>query len=627
MKRLNKALLTLMLAMPCVGMTQTATLEFQNTHPDVILQMNFNQYSKNFIIGRAREVIKELKGIDIFDHTMNLPKFDAYVHEKGVADYIVGDLGKHLSNMIQGSLKGAKTTVDVYDFNYKLGRPRAIIDLDKTSEDGLDFIVKLQMSSLRVSVDALYVNNHSPGVDVIRTIENGQSRTQIINPQLRTILDDVYLKLDNPEDRPMLIIDAGKGRRGHELSVISGEIKIRMVQDVDGSLKLQYRDFKVNLFGADTAEEFAPYIDLQVGPDTKIGGLESIEFGQANNRVRGHNLEKLLLDKKVLIAELLAQPIINAVFSDDVKEMVKSKVDGVVIRPNVKKEIPAVGLGFQTKINEIGVINPDRTKFDDQLRVAVDVDLFKLGQEDKAFNPPYAKVVTKNLSKSLEKIHSQIASDRNTFVISLDQDFINHGMSIFLKENEKELLEGNVPSYMHFGKHGGFVIFDDEAQGKLVLDLLAREKFFKRMLMAIGTGRSKYYFPGVLIPEFSIVNKNKIPHLVLRIKDIDITDETLMNGAYGLPSNLDRGWLKKLVTKYVRDEFKAAIGSVLQELPLPMLQGLNISDVLEIKSDGHGRLNIMMDLSPASPEGRKFTYQLPKVIGDIVKNSKKNKKS
>jgi hypothetical protein len=69
------------------------------------------------------------------------------------------------------------------------------------------------------------------------------------------------------------------------------------------------------------------------------------------------------------------------------------------------------------------------------------------------------------------------------------------------------------------------------------------------------------------------------------------------------------------------------VGTVLQELPLPMLSGLNIQDVLEIKSDGHGRLNIMMDLSPASPEGRKFTYQLPKVISEIVKNAKKNKKS
>jgi hypothetical protein len=286
-----------------------------------------------------------------------------------------------------------------------------------------------------------------------------------------------------------------------------------------------------------------------------------------------------------------------------------------------------VGLGFQTQVNEIGIINPDRALFDDQLRVGVDIDLYKLGQEDKEFNPPYAKVVKKNLQKSNELLHSQIASDRNTLIISLDQDFINKGMSIFLKDNEKELLEGNVPSYMHFGQHGGFVIFDNDEQGKLVLDLLAREKFFKRMLMAIGTGRSKYFFPGVLIPEFSIVNKNKIPHLVVKIKDVDITDDTLMNGAYGLASNLDRGWLKKLVTKYVRDEFKASIGSVLQELPLPMLEGLNISDVLEIKSDGYGRLNIMMDLSPASPEGRKFTYQLPKVISSIVKNAKKNKKS
>jgi hypothetical protein len=627
MKKMNNLLAGILLSLPLSGFAQSVKLDFQNTYPDIVMQMNFNQYSKNFIIGRAREVIKELKGIDIFDHTLNLPKFNAYAHEKGVADYIVGDLGKHLSNMIQGSLKGATTTVDVFDFNYKLGRPRAIIDFDQTSEDGLDFIVKLQLSSLRISVDSVYVNNHSPGVEVNHVLVDGVPRTQIINPQLRTVLDDVFLQIDNPEDRPMLIIEAGKGKRGNDLAVLSGEIKIRMIHDQDGSLRLQYRDFKVNLFGADTPEEFAPYIDLQVGPDTKIGGLESIEFGQANHRIRSQNLQKLLLDKKLVIAEMLAQPIINTVFSDDVKEMVRAKVDGVIIRPNVKKEIPAVGLGFQSKINEIGIINPDRNRFDDQLRVAVDVDMYKLGQENAPFNPPYANYVKKDLNKSNELLHSQIASDRNTFIISLDQDFINQGMSIYLKENEKELLEGNVPSYMKFGKHGGFVIFDDEFQGKLVLDLLAREKFFKRMLMTVATGRSKYFFPGVLIPEFSMVLKKNIPHLVVKIKDIDISDETLMDGAYGIPSNLDRGWLKKLVTKYVRNEFKASVGTVLQELPLPMLSGLNIQDVLEIKSDGHGRLNIMMDLSPASPEGRKFTYQLPKVISEIVKNAKKNKKS
>ena len=78
--------------------------------------------------------------------------------------------------------------------------------------------------------------------------------------------------------------------------------------------------------------------------------------------------------------------------------------------------------------------------------------------------------------------------------------------------------------------------FDDNKQGKLVIDMFARDKLFMRVASAIVTGRSKYNFPLVMTPEIVIEMKDDIPTLVVKAKSIDITEETLRKGVYGVPA-------------------------------------------------------------------------------------------
>ena len=122
-----------------------------------------------------------------------------------------------------------------------------------------------------------------------------------------------------------------------------------------------------------------------------------------------------------------------------------------------------------------------------------------------------------------------------------------------------------------------------------------------------------------MTPEISFEIREDIPTLVVKIKDVDMTDETLENGMYGVPSNLGKGRFKKMVKNMVRDSLKGLVNSTQAEIPLPQLKGLNVTDVFQIKSDGHGRLNLMLDLSPKRSKARLFTRKLPHVIANFLK--------
>jgi hypothetical protein len=612
-----------------LGTTQASSLlTLKETVPSVIIQMNSNQYAKNMILNTVKNTVADLQGYDFFDRTMHLPKFSPYLHDKGIADYITGDLGVMLADMLAVPLKGATTTVDVYDFNYKIFRPRLLIEVDHEEQEHLDLNLKVQVSKLEIDVDAVYVNNHSPGVEVIRSYdvqgENKLKRSRIINPELRTILDDVYLKIQSEKDKKILVIDGSidstspKVTANDEVSILSANIKIRVIPENDGSLRLKFMGFNVNLFGSESGEDFAKHIHLGIGDDSKIGGLESIEIGDGNNVLRSHRLFSSIVKKKIEISRLLTRPIIDQIFNDKIKKVIEEKINAVTLNPNIQKEIPAVGMSLNMGVSEIGVLNPNLKKFDDQIRVALDINLKKLDGH-VPFVPSYKPFTKKDYKKSEDIIFEEISSDRHSLIVSVSQELINNGLAAFINGKKETLLEGSAPKYVSIGEKGVFIIFDDKNQGKIVMDLFAKDKFFMRTITGIVTGRQKFFFPVVMIPEISIVMKDDIPTLVVKIKDVDMSDKTLENGAYGVPSNLGKGRFKKLVKKMVKESLVELVNSTQAELPLPQMQGLNINDVFMIKSDGHGRLNLMLDLSPKHGRARLFTRKLPHVIANFIK--------
>jgi hypothetical protein len=627
---LNLILLNLGFAL--ISAHASSMLILKEEKPDILIQMNSNQYAKNMILNVVKSTVADLQGYNFFDRTMHLPKFDPYVHDKGVADYITGELGEMVAKMLEVPLKGATTTADVYDFHYKIYRPRLSIDVNHSQKEHLDLDLKVQVSKLEIDVDAVYVNNQSPGVEVIRSYElqgdNMVKRSKIINPELRSILDDIYLKIQPQKGKKLLVIDSsinnedGEESKGSNdiVSILSANIKIRVLPENDGTLRLKFRGFNVNLFGSDTGESFAEHIHLAVGKDSKIGGLESFEIGDGNNELNSHQMFAYIEKKKIEISKMLAQPIIDQIFNKNTKKFIEEKINAMVLNPNIQKDLTSVGLGLNVGVSQVGVINPDLKKYDDQIRVAFNADIKKL-EGHTPFTPSYTPFTDKDFKISEKLIFDEISSDRHSLIISISQELINNGLAAHVKGKEETLLDGSAPDYAKIGKNGIFLMFDDKEQGKMVIDLYARDKFLTRTLTGVVTGRQKFYFPIVMTPEIGFVVKDEIPTLVVKIKDVDMSDDTFKNGMYGVPSNLGKGRFKKMVKKIVRESLANLPGSTLAEIPLPQLKGLNISDVFQIKSDGHGRLNLMLDLSPKHSKARLFTRKLPGAIANFLRKS------
>ena len=102
------------------SLNASTILTLKEETPEILIQMNSNQYAKNMLLNTVRATVADLQGYDFFDRTMHLPKFTPFLHDKGIADYITGELGSMIAEVLALPLKGATTTVDVYNFHYKV---------------------------------------------------------------------------------------------------------------------------------------------------------------------------------------------------------------------------------------------------------------------------------------------------------------------------------------------------------------------------------------------------------------------------------------------------------------------------------------------------------------------------
>ena len=112
--------------------------------------------------------------------------------------------------------------------------------------------------------------------------------------------------------------------------------------------------------------------------------------------------------------------------------------------------------------------------------------------------------------------------------------------------------------------------------------------------------------------------KNNIPNLIIKIKDIDMTEETLRNGLYGVTSNLNNGINRKLVIKKIKQQLFPLIGSTLRCIPITHLEGLDLNSVSSLSSDKLGRLNLKINLRMGTEEGRNLAELLPKTLKKLL---------
>jgi hypothetical protein len=617
---MKKLILPLFFALSSQTFADNSVIRFRQDNPDLVFQMKFNEENRNYVINQLRESIHETQGIDIFDHNFVNPEVPKITNEILLEEYIDKKLARLIRDTINFKLKEITTSFDIYNLSYKTGQPIFEFKSKSESENNIDLSLSFKFHHLEVDVESVYINNHSPGVQVTPDAEDPRKK-RVTGKENMTLIDDIYLKLESMDDKPLILIETAQ----NEPAIISGEIKIRLSKVDNKILSFEYINHNFEIFNSQDAEKLKDKIKIYLGNDSKIGGIDAIEFGRTEIKLN-NNINDLINKKRAFIVNLVAGPIVGAVKGQEVTELIRKNINSIKVNGTKTFDINTGDkngkISLTSEINSVGILDNDQPELQ-QIHLSTNNSVSWL---NNAFRPaevaPFPFTDKRNHERSLNLITEEIRNGKTDVILSLGQDYINTLIHTITKG---KISLPNDPStksddIITNGKKGVFLILDkkEEQQGKIVVDIMVKPKFFQSIGLAIATFRTKLYFPLILVPELTVIMKNNIPTLVVKVKDIDMTEETLRNGLYGVDSNLNKGISRKLVLKKIREILSDLQNSVLAELPINNLQGINLGNVTSVESDGIGRLNIKLDLETKSDDGRRLAEVLPKTLKKLL---------
>lgn len=594
-------------------------LRFRNDNPDIVLQMKLNEGNRQYLFNQIRESVRLFYDVDLLNEEVELPLVelnDGLVLE----DYLDRKLAAILKKSLRFNLNQVSTNLDVYKLSYKLGQPAFKLRSSLVNDQFIDVVLDFKIRSVDIHVENILITNSSPGVSLSSQVENN-GKIRVTGKEHMTLIDDIFLKLVSPKDKPILSIQSTE----NEPAVASGSIKIRIHKNNDSSLNLEYLSNDFSFFEGQDADVLANKIKVFLADGSKIGGLDGIEFGRREIKFKT-DIKDLVNKKRVFIMNMIKTPIADSIKNSEISEMMAEEINEVKVDGSInfalKNNESLNGLGVKTVINTIGFINADQDE-SQQLHISTNNSvswLNNLFKEPEVLPFPFSN---SNLhQQSLNNITNEIKAGKSDLIVSLGQDYINH---LILNITKGIIPIPNDPStkkddIIKSGKKGVFFILDDNSgeQGKLVMDILIQPNFFQKLGLAITTFRSKFYFPLIIMPEISLEMKNNIPSLVFKVKDIDMSEETLRKGLHGVETNLNKGINRKLVINKIKQQLNPFIGSVIHTIPLTQFEGLNLGKIATLQSDNMGRLNMNINFHEVDEDTRKIATELPKIIHDLI---------
>lgn len=195
--------------------------------------------------------------------------------------------------------------------------------------------------------------------------------------------------------------------------------------------------------------------------------------------------------------------------------------------------------------------------------------------------------------KSLEKINKKLMEGTGNIAVSFSEKYLNQVVEATVQKglwDEMLKLKGH-----RLGTGKAFVLAEEEGEMfSLYLDIVHELKGARRILV----GRSELKFPIKFGISVQIEEKNKIPHLLIKVKKILVDRDILVKGIpeYGLPSTI--GTVPRFQGR-VLNEIMAEVNTYLNEdlldLELKELEGTYFKH-LEFFSDGLGRGTALIGL-------------------------------
>lgn len=193
--------------------------------------------------------------------------------------------------------------------------------------------------------------------------------------------------------------------------------------------------------------------------------------------------------------------------------------------------------------------------------------------------------------KSTDYVHRLIDSGEANIVASVSEDYLNN---LLASTYDAKLWASTLETAgVEIGPNFITLRLDKEGQsGTLILDVIYKPSRMER----IALGRKQVRFPLVLDVGFRLERANNVPVAFIHLNDIDVSDETLLNGLpqYNITSNIrDIPRLRGKVLSTIRSKVASLKGKDIIQLPLPPMLDVGIEKTYFI-SDGVGRMNAIL---------------------------------
>lgn len=549
MKKFKALILTSILTCTVVG-----AQSFQS--PDILVDSKLDYDWSRVLVSKFRLLLKNYKMTDPF--TGNFPE-PILLNEAVVGKYLPAESKELISdfgNAVGLSILKAETKVWMHGFAYDVKGFKTDLKTSTGSADsfivGTDFSAsEVNLSAEKVSLSLVIPGKNSSPVFTV----------DIINPVIKA----------------------------SEEKIINFFAEIKIRDDKDSfKFQIQKANFDQMANGL-LANPKAIDFDYEkiVIPEV------SLKIGNKVIKFSKEKIEKLIRDnheaiKGILIAQVATMLKTNtAEAAFKVLEQYKLNKEYWLDSPAIKSQIMIGGFVSSNAGENIGINMPGDFCTNQKFN-----QLQKQCTVNKVTQTAGTRLNNKLHKESVLVMKDLMDSGEANIVASISEDYLNKLLVTTYDAglwkaalDEAGVALGPNKVIMRLNKRGD--------SGTLIMDVIYKPSKIEKLL----TGSKEIRFPLVLEVAVRIEKHDNEPVVIIRLNDVDTTDETLIQGRPqdGMVSTVKNARFKGKIAKAIRTKLAVLRGKDVLELRYPEFQGLGL-DKVDFLSDGNGRMNAIMRL-------------------------------
>jgi hypothetical protein len=540
-------------------LTSQAAIAQKFVAPDILVETRLDSDWSGILMYKISRLMKNMGQGDPFNQKFSEPLI---VSEAKVKEYLnpaAENLLKELGHLLNMDFLNGQTQVTLHGLGYNIRGLKTEMSATEDKKEGLSVTSDFSASKVRVAADKITLSLYIPGKNALPVIN-----IEVIKPvitatgdKLINFLAKIQVK-DKKDSFNLFLEDADFS------ALASGLVQI------DSNMKLDFESIKI------------PQVSI------KIGNKE-IKFDPKK-------IEALIISKKDGLKGLLVGEVSSMLTGGVAEDLL-----GVINKVSFNKKQWVDSSTIQSMIRIDSFTNPDLGRLL-EIKISGDFcapELYKqIGERciaERVTKPVLSRITQREHLYSMANMRSHLDFGDANIVVSISEDYVN---KVLVGTYDAGLWDDMLKAAgLEMGPNKVSIRMDEKGSstGTLIMDILYTPKKIEQL----AVGAKQVRFPLVMKVGLRIKQDKNEPIFVIRMAEVDTSDETLTNGipSQGIISNIHTLRMKKKILKSIQAELIALANKDVLELRYPELRGLGL-DKVDFVSDGNGRMNALMLLKP-----------------------------